>query len=157
MRAVGTAIVAHHSVPRRSCLGDPPGRFGGTPELPRAAATARLRRILALTITLATVWLPTAEVGTVAWWIQKAPLMAASALILAAIVCMVSGTERGALLAPRAAFNGGQVVMLSTAAGTSAAVKAWANGSVTAAAIGMVVVLIIWFGVLRPGQTTDAL
>ena len=78
--------------------------------------------------------------------------MGASAVILAAIVAMVSGTERRALLAPRAAFNGGQVLMLATAAGTSAAVKAWANGSVAAATTGMVVVLIIWFGALRPAR-----
>ena len=101
-------------------------------------------------------WLPTAEVGTLAWWTQKLPLMGASALILAAIVAMVSGTERRALLAPRAAFNGGQVLMLATAAGTSAAVKAWANGSVGAATVGMVVLLIVWFGALRPAKAADA-
>lgn len=102
-------------------------------------------------------WLPTAEVGTAAWWIQKLPLMGASALILAAIVAMVSGTERRALLAPRAAFNGGQILMLSTAAGTSAAVKAWANGSVAAATLGMVVLLVVWFGALRPAPVEAAL
>ena len=102
-------------------------------------------------------WLPTADVGTTAWWMQKLPLMGASAVILAAIVAMVSGTERRALLAPRAAFNGGQILMLSTAAATSAAVKAWANGSVAAATVGMTVVVIVWFGVLRPAATAEAL
>ncbi|MEM7288097.1 MAG: acyltransferase [Actinomycetota bacterium] len=101
-------------------------------------------------------WLPTADVGTAAWWIQKLPLMGASAVVLAVIVAMVSGTERRALLAPRAAFDGGQALMLATAAGTSAAVKAWANGSVAAAAVGMTVVLVIWFGVLKPSATEPA-
>lgn len=100
-------------------------------------------------------WLPTAAVGSAAWWVQKLPLMAASAVVLAGIVAVVSGAERRALLAPRAPFRGGQVLMLATAAITSASVKAWANGSVEAATIGMAVLVLVWLTLLRPAQPQE--
>ncbi len=100
-------------------------------------------------------WLPTAPVGSAAWWLQKTPLMATAAVILVGIVALVSRVERRALLAPRQPWKGGQVSMLVTAAGLSSGVKLWANprpGLVTA---GMIVVGLIWLTQLRGPRSTD--
>jgi hypothetical protein len=101
-------------------------------------------------------WLPTADVGTIAWWLEKLPLMGASAAILGGIVAVVSTTERRALLAPRTPFAGGPFLMLTSAGVISVSVKAWANGSIQSASVGMAVLLAVWFGVLqrpRPAAT----
>jgi len=93
--------------------------------------------------------LPSAEVATGAWWVQKLPMMLASTVVLAAIVRVVSGVERRALLAPRAAWRGSEGSMLLTAAGISAAIKVWGLGSGEAVMVGAVALLVIWRTVLR--------
>lgn len=100
-------------------------------------------------------WLPTAEVGTPGWWLEKLPHMALSSLVLGAGVLLVAGTERRALLAPRKPFVGGAAQMLGTAVVISVAVKAWANGSVVSAVAGMCALIVVWYSVLQrgPGST----
>ena len=95
-------------------------------------------------------WLPTAEIGSTAWWFQKAPLLVASALVLVGIVSLVSGVERRSLLAPRTDWNGGQLSMLVTALVLSAGVKMWANPGIGLVTTGMVLVSTVWILKLRP-------
>lgn len=95
-------------------------------------------------------WLPTADVGTGLWWLQKLPVMAVSTVVLAGIVAVASPTERKALLAPRTQFRGSQAGMLATAAAISVAVKLWANGTPVEAVGAMAAVLVLWIAILRP-------
>ncbi len=102
-------------------------------------------------------WLPTAEVGTGAWWLQKMPMLAASALILVGLVAIVSRAERTALLAPRSPWNGDQWSMLLAAGVLSTGIKLWSSHDVTHLVIGMAVVTVLWFGKLRdvrPGRSS---
>lgn len=94
--------------------------------------------------------LPTAEVATGAWWLQKMPMMLGAAVVLAAITAVVSGVERRALLAPRTAWRGGNVSMLVTAGAVSASVKVWGLGSIPAVGIGALSLIVIWQALLRP-------
>jgi len=94
-------------------------------------------------------WLPTAAVGTFDWWIQKMPLLGVSAIILAAIVAKVMHVERNALLAPRTPWAGGPVSMLVLAGVLSTALKQWAHGEFTIAAICLAVVVTLWHGVIK--------
>lgn len=95
-------------------------------------------------------WLPTASVASAAWWLQKLPMMGAAAVVLAVIVVSVSGVERRALLAPRQPWRGSEASMLGAAALVSVGVKVWGLGSAPAVAIGSGIVLLVWFGALRP-------
>jgi len=95
--------------------------------------------------------LPTAAVGTLAWWVQKIPLIALSAVILAGIVALVARFEQAALFAPRTPWTGGQASMLLTAAAVSASVKAWAHNGTTGMLIGTSMLLVLWALFLRPG------
>ena len=79
--------------------------------------------------------LPTAAVGTGAWWIQKLPMMALASIILAAIVARVSPIEQRALLAARSPWIGGQLSLLLLAAVLSTGLKQWAHGDFTLAAL----------------------
>lgn len=96
--------------------------------------------------------LPTAEVATTAWWLQKLPMMAVAGIGLVGIVATVSGVERRALLAPRRPWRGGEASMFATAMVISVAIKIWVMGAFIAALIGPSLVLVVWFGVLRAGD-----
>ncbi|MGI9598297.1 MAG: acyltransferase family protein, partial [Acidimicrobiales bacterium] len=85
--------------------------------------------------------LPTAAVGTAAWWVQKLPLIALSSLVLIAIVAVVARFEQRALLAPRVPWRGGAASMMGLAAAVSIAIKLWTNGSVPAVVAGAVAVV----------------
>ena len=95
-------------------------------------------------------WLPTAAVGSAAWWFQKIPLMLAASVVLAGIVAIVARHEQRALLAPARGWQWGPISMLFTAAGVSTALKLWSTGSPGAVAVGIALLLAIWKGVLRP-------
>lgn len=95
-------------------------------------------------------WLPTATVATSAWWLQKLPMMFGAAVVLAAIVAVVSGVERRALLAPRQSWTRGEGSMLLTAAIVSGGVKLWVGGSAPAVVAGSAIVLGVWMTALRP-------
>ncbi len=88
--------------------------------------------------------LPTAVVGTGAWWLQKMPLIGLSIVFLAGIVAVVARFEQRALLAPRIAWNGGQLSMLLAAGFVSASIKLWVIGEITGAVVGMLGLVIIW-------------
>ena len=101
-------------------------------------------------------WLPSAEVGTGLWWLQKAPLLLASAVVLVGIVAAVSGFERRALLAPRTNWEGGAGSMVAAAAVLSVGVKLWASPDVLLVAGGMLLVVTLWFTKLRASGTVAA-
>lgn len=96
-------------------------------------------------------WLPTAAVGTLDWWIQKLPLLGASAAILALIVAKVMPIERNALLAPRSPWIGGQASLLVTAGVLSTALKQWAHGDFYTMTICLAILMIVWHGAVKSG------
>jgi len=101
-------------------------------------------------------WLPTAPVGTAAWWIQKVPLVILAAVFLAAVIAVVAPTERRSLLARPAGWAGGPVSMLAVAAVVSTSLKMWSTSSASTLAIGMAGLLIVWVAGLRvPTPVTD--
>ncbi|MCP4224854.1 MAG: acyltransferase [Actinomycetia bacterium] len=97
-------------------------------------------------------WLPTAEVGTGLWWLQKLPLMTASLAILAAIVSVVARFERNALLAERTPWHGGPASMFATAIALSVGLKLWANPNIAFVVAGMVIVSVLWLTTLTDGS-----
>lgn len=99
--------------------------------------------------------LPTATAASAAWWLQKLPMMIAAALVLAGIVAAVCGVERRALLAPRQPWRGSEALMLLTAALVSAGVEVWGLGSAPVVIAGSVIVLGVWFALLRPPAATE--
>ncbi len=84
---------------------------------------------------------PTAAVGTVAWWVQKMPLIGLSAVILTGIVALVARFEQRALLAPRLPWRGGPVSMMALAIVLSTAIKLWTSGSAGMIVISAVIVV----------------
>ena len=94
-------------------------------------------------------WLPTAAVGTGAWWLQKLPLLGLSTILLAAIVAKVMPIERNSLLAERTPWIGGVASLFATAAVLSTSLKQWAHGDLTQVTICLGVVLAVWHGVLK--------
>lgn len=101
--------------------------------------------------------LPTAEIGTGAWWIQKLPLMGLASLFLVGIVAVVARVEQKALFAPRAPWNGGQASMFVFAIGLSTAVKLWSGGSAAYALAGICTSLVIWHGWIKSNPIVPGL
>ncbi|MGH1488590.1 MAG: acyltransferase family protein [Acidimicrobiales bacterium] len=85
---------------------------------------------------------PSASVGTAAWWLQKLPLIALSSIVLAGIVALVARFEQRALLAPRRPWQGGPVSMMAIAVVLSTAVKLWTSGSAVAIVVSASIVVI---------------
>ncbi|NND73400.1 MAG: acyltransferase [Ilumatobacter sp.] len=81
--------------------------------------------------------LPTATIGTGAWWLQKVPVVVASLIVLAPLVGFVSRVERRALLAPRPTRSRAPRAVVGLAALTSASLKLWSIGHVGGALVGM--------------------
>ncbi len=107
--------------------------------------------IAACAIMLAFDILPTADVGTFAWWMQKLPMFAIASVILVGIVAKVSKVEQAALLAPRTPWNGGMPSLFAAAALLSVALKFWAGGSVAVVGVCIAALLGLWHGVLKDG------
>ncbi|MCB0990086.1 MAG: acyltransferase [Acidimicrobiales bacterium] len=97
--------------------------------------------------------LPTAEVGTGAWWIQKLPLMAMAALILIVVVAFVSRIERQSLLARPSGWDRGPWATFGFAAITSAALKAWASGHAGVVFVATATLVLLWHMVFAPQNT----
>ncbi|MEM7272557.1 MAG: acyltransferase [Actinomycetota bacterium] len=99
-------------------------------------------------------WLPTAAVGTTAWWVQKLPLFGLAAVFLAGIVAVVGRFEQRALLAPRAPWTGPTWTMPLVAAAVSIALKAWTAGDPALVAASAAAVVVLHTVVLRPRTAT---
>ncbi len=102
-------------------------------------------------------WLPTAAVGTGAWWVQKMPLFVLSFVFLTAIVALVARFEQRALLAPRQPWRHGQLSMIAVAAIISIAIKSWTLGSPAAVVVCALAVVVIRHVVLEPQAITTKL
>jgi len=99
--------------------------------------------------------LPTAAVGTGAWWLEKLPMMGLSAVFLAVIVAVVGRFEQRALLAPRAPWKGGAASMLATAALVSGSVKLWSLGTGFGVVTGCTLLLAVWVGLMNRTPSTN--
>ncbi len=95
-------------------------------------------------------WLPSAPIGSGAWWVEKAPLVVAAFVLLIPIVSIVSKIERRALLAPQVAWNGSAASVMALAAAVSAALKFWSSGNVAGVTAGTVLLLAAWKVLTRP-------
>ena len=104
--------------------------------------------------------LPRSTVGSGWWWLEKLPLMALAAVILVAIVALVSPFERRALLAPRRAWSGGVGSITAVALVVSTAVKFWTS-HLPVAVVGATVVVVAVHALLdarlEPARLASAL
>ncbi|MEZ5166492.1 MAG: hypothetical protein R2695_08355 [Acidimicrobiales bacterium] len=100
-------------------------------------------------------WLPTAAVGTGAWWLQKTPLVLVSLVFLVAVITRVARYEQRALLAGPTPWRGGTGSMVAVAVAVSTTLRLWSAGSVAPAAIGIGGVLVLWHLTLRPAGARD--
>lgn len=82
--------------------------------------------------------LPSAAIGSTAWWIEKVPVIGMSLLLLVAIVAAVARFERRALLAARTPWRGGGVGAIGIALAVSASLKVWSLGNIGAVVAGCV-------------------
>ncbi|MFT7601628.1 MAG: hypothetical protein ACI8TP_004587 [Acidimicrobiales bacterium] len=88
--------------------------------------------------------LPTAEVGTFDWWIQKTPLIGLSFVTLLLLLKFVKRFEVAGLLADKAPYQGSMSQMLLSAALLSGGVKLWTGGSPTKIALGLALTTLVW-------------
>jgi peptidoglycan/LPS O-acetylase OafA/YrhL len=86
--------------------------------------------------------LPTAAIGSAAWWVQKLPVIALSAIVLAPIVALVSKVERRSLLAERTDTTYSATTVLVIAGLISAALKAWTMGELAGVIVGAAVIAV---------------
>lgn len=94
--------------------------------------------------------LPTATTGTLAWWLQKIPLIVASTLVLVAIVRLVAKFEQRALLADRIPTVHSYRTLLATALVLSLAVKgAWTSQTSLGVVLGSASVAVLYCLFLR--------
>jgi hypothetical protein len=95
--------------------------------------------------------LPTAEIGSIGWWIEKLPMIGLALVLLVPIVAVVGRFERTALLAERVPWTGTAPHALALALVVSASLKVWSlgnAGSVAAGAAGIVFARVL----LRRGR-----
>lgn len=111
------------------------------------AMSVYLWHMTAATAAIAVVWklglLPTAAVGSAAWYVQKLPLIGLSAVILIGIVAVVARFERDALFAAPTSWKYGNAAMVVSVVAISSLLKLWTGGSATAALIGSAGVLVL--------------
>jgi len=100
--------------------------------------------------------LPSAEIGSPAWWIQKIPVIVLSLIVLVPLVALVSRFERRALLAARVEWTGSPATAIGLAALVSTSIKVWSIGNVggvVAGAVGVVIAATL----LRPRGSRSGL
>lgn len=88
--------------------------------------------------------LPTAEVGSADWWLQKTPLIGLSLVILLVILRLVQRFEVQGLMAAKAPYRGSMVRVLVSAALLSGGVKLWTGGSPTKIVLGLTLTTLVW-------------
>lgn len=100
--------------------------------------------------------LPTAQVGTADWWIQKMPLIGLSFVILLGMLSVVKRFEVAGLLAPKAPYRGSMVRVLVASAILSTGVKLWTGGSQWKLIAGLAITTLIWhFDLKAPAAPKD--
>lgn len=100
--------------------------------------------------------LPTAQVGTFDWWVQKVPFIGLSLVILLAVLSLVKRFEVQGLVAAKAPYEGSMARMLVSAAALSAGVKLWTGGSPTKIVIGLALTTLVWHLDLKAPKNTVA-
>ena len=105
--------------------------------------------VIVVGATFFAIGLPVHVVGSSAWWLFKIPTIAASLIVLAGIVAIVSRVERAALLAPRRAWNGSLASIVGVAVVTSTALKLWTSGQAEQIVPSLVVLVILGATALR--------
>lgn len=98
--------------------------------------------------------LPSAAIGSSAWWIQKVPVVALSLLILIPVVAAVARVERRALLAERSVYSGGLAPAVGLALLVSTSIKVWSLGNVGGVVIGALGVVLA-AAILRSSRAND--
>lgn len=86
--------------------------------------------------------LPTAAIGSAAWWVQKLPTIILAAIVLVPIVAVVSRVERRALLAERAESTLAPAAVTMLAVVISVSLKLWTAGNVGAVVAGALGVVL---------------
>lgn len=92
--------------------------------------------IAASAVLYATGGLPTAIIGSPAWWVQKIPVIVLALAMLVPIVAVVARVERNALFAERSVTSHSPVAVTVLALLVSLALKAWTMGEVAGAIAG---------------------
>jgi hypothetical protein len=87
--------------------------------------------------------LPSAVIGTQAWWIQKVPVIMLSFIVLLPLVAVVSKVERKALLAPSPRGSWSTAAAFGFAAVVSGSLKLWSIGNVGGALAGMAILVLV--------------
>jgi len=100
--------------------------------------------VVAGVILLFTGGLPTADVGSVDWWIQKMPLIGLSFAILMVTLSVVKRFEVQGLFAAKAPYQGSMIRVLASAALLSSGVKLWTGGTPTKIVIGLALTTLVW-------------
>jgi fucose 4-O-acetylase-like acetyltransferase len=91
--------------------------------------------------------LPTASVGTAAWWLQKVPVMGCALVVLAGIIAVLSAKERQGLVSmtsserPASSVSGGATAALAVALAASFELWTASSGSLRFALPGMIMML----------------
>ena len=88
--------------------------------------------------------LPTAEVGSFDWWVQKTPLIALSFVILLVVLKFVKRFELEGLLSDKAPYRGSMARVLVSAALLSGGVKLWTGGSPWKIVVGLALTTAVW-------------
>ena len=96
--------------------------------------------------------LPSAAIGSSAWWVQKLPVLALSFVLIVPIVAAVARVERRALLAERVAWQGRASTAVLLALLLSTSIKLWSAGSVAAVVAGALGVLVVSIPVGRSAR-----
>jgi peptidoglycan/LPS O-acetylase OafA/YrhL len=86
--------------------------------------------------------LPSAQIGTSAWWVQKIPVVVLSLIVLVPIVAAVARFERRALLADRVAWQGSGAAAVGLAVLVSTSIKVWSLGNVGGVVVGALGVVV---------------
>jgi hypothetical protein len=94
--------------------------------------------------------LPSAPIGSTAWWVQKLPVIALSLVLLVPILAAVARVERRALLAERLAWHGRTSTAVVSALLLSSSIKLWSAGNVVGVVTGAIGVLAVAMNVRRP-------
>ncbi len=92
--------------------------------------------VAASAVLYATGMLPSAAIGSSAWWLEKVPVVVLSLVLLLPIVLAVGRVERRALLAERVPWTGSAAGATALALAVSASLKIWSLGNIAAVLVG---------------------
>jgi hypothetical protein len=88
-------------------------------------------------------WLPTGEIGSGSWFIQKLPIIGVAIVVLTGIIVVLGGKERAGLLSTEHFPPANPMSVVLTAAAIAGGFELWtvAQGNVVVAVVGMMLLL----------------